>query len=296
MQSQYDWLQDIFYSEGKKWLRKQAAKHSALHQMAHWAIMGTVPTAKQPKAKAIVKEISDAHQMLHSGKTGNALVRTIANATLYPRETIQAGLNYAYKSLITGESPPQPSETTSTSSQPYITPETDIQQWGWKFGIQWMGEKIAKLALSTPPTVLSYYSIYGVFPFTDQETAKQVKNSIEDISKKIKRRYLDEGIELDEPHLKDIAAKLLIFSYLYPTETAQGILDFAISNIASLTFEVIQEEKKIDKVQMPGAWIGGRGQKNIRLLLKRSNYKPRYKRNNRYIYSRNRVSKKRSFH
>ena len=274
LSKRYDWLREVVVGEGKKYVRKDTSKQGVMHQIAHWALLGAVPSARQPKAKALVNEIAQTHQLLNTGNYGNALVRTIANATQYPKEMIQAGMNYAYKSLMQGN-PPTTSNVPSNLPQ-IITPQNDLKKWGWAFGVELLGSKIASLALKTPAAMLSYYSIMGEFPFADKWTVDQVKGSINDVKKKIQRKYEDEGILLDEPHLVDIATKLLVLSYLYPTDTAQGILDFAVEHITDFTMEAIAEERrnprerKPQDVQMPGAWIGGRGKKRRRRITRPS--------------------------
>jgi len=253
------WLTGLAFSEGKKYVRKATAKENYAHQFAHWAVTGALPPAKQPKAKALVSEIAATHAMMDTkAGMGVALVKTLTNATMYPAETIQAMLNYAYKNLAEGTPPP----TVKTDAVVASDPLNDLAEWGWYFGMEWMGAKIARMALATPPAMISYYSVFKGLPFTDQAMAKEVKLLINSVQNKLERKYKDEGVVLEEPLVRDIATKLIVFAYMYPMETAQGLLDYATENITSLTFEAIEEKKsgdvEKDLVTMPGAWKGGR--------------------------------------
>ena len=276
--SGFGWLADILLGEGKKIVKKKVAKEGILNELAYYFMVGQVPSAKQPKAKQLVDEIAQTHELLHSGATADALVKTVANATVYPKEMIQAALNYTYKRILTGDPPSTESNNTTSVELPKSSiqnPDEHLQQWGWKFGIELIATKIAKLALTAGPGILTYYTVMGKFPFADQNLVKQVQESILDVEKKIQRKFSDEAIPMNEPQLREIATKLIVFSYMYPTETAQSVLDYAVNNITEITYATVREEMASGKVRedrMPGSWIQSGGGRRRVIQVVRSRY------------------------
>ena len=75
-------------------------------------------------------------------------MRMLSNLYMYPTESVRAIVDYSL-------------------ADPEVT--TDIEQeaidtWGWKKGMEWLGNKVVKLALLSVPNMLGYYSLFGKLP------------------------------------------------------------------------------------------------------------------------------------